>query len=79
MSWNNMNLYKVLKRGPNFRFTTQRLSQNDKYMVINREIISMSVSIRKTLKARVIGEQLTKVREWELSKGLNIKRNRKKK
>ena len=73
MSWNNMNLHKVLKRGPNFRFTTQRLSQNDKYMAINRAIISMSVSIRKTLKARVIGEQLTKSREWELSKGLKIK------
>ena len=39
MSWNNMNLHKVLKRGPNFRFTTQRLSQNDKYMAINRAII----------------------------------------
>ena len=63
MSWNNMNLHKVLKRGPNFRFTTQRLSQNDKYMAINRAIILMSVSIRKTLKARVIGEQLTKARE----------------
>ena len=73
MSWNNMNLHKVLKRGPNFRFTTQRLSQNDKYMAINRAIISMSVSIRKTLKARVIGEQLTKVREWELRKGLKVK------
>ena len=63
MSWSNMNLHKVLKRGPNFRFTTQRLSQNDKYMAINRAIILMSVSIRKTLKARVIGEQLTKARE----------------
>ena len=63
ISWNNMNLHKVLKRGPNFRFTTQRLSQNDKYMAINRAIILMSVSIRKTLKARVIGEQLTKARE----------------
>ena len=33
----------------------------------------MSASIRTTLKARVIGEQLTKVRECELSKGLKVK------
>ncbi len=49
--------------GPMRNLTTQRLSQNDKYMAINRAIILMSVSIRKTLKARVIGEQLTKARE----------------
>ena len=73
LSWNNMNLHKVLKRGPNFRFTTQSLSQNDKDMAINRAIIYMSASIRKTLKARVIGEQLTKAREWEVSKGLKVK------
>ena len=76
MSWSNMSLHKVLKRGPNFRFTTQKLSQNDKDMAINRAVISMSVSIRRTLKARVIGEQLTKTREWELSKGLKFKAHR---
>ena len=43
ISWNNMNLHKVLKRGPNFRFTTKSLSQDDKSMAINRAIISMSV------------------------------------
>ena len=76
MSWSNMSLHKVLKRGPNFRFTTQKLSQNDKDMAINRAVISMNVSIRRTLKARVIGEQLTKTREWELSKGLKFKAHR---
>ncbi len=68
-----MNLHKVMKRGSNFRFTTQCLSQSDKYMSINRAIISICVSIRKTMKSRVIGDQLTKAREWELSKGLKVK------
>jgi hypothetical protein len=45
-------------------------------MAINRAIISMSVSIRKTLKARVLGEQLTQARKWELSKGLRVKAHR---
>ena len=30
-------------------------------------------SIRKTLKARVIGEQLTQARKWELNKGQKVK------
>ena len=52
MSWSNMSLHKVLKRGPNFRFTTQKLSQNDKDMAINRAVISMSASIKKNSKSK---------------------------
>ena len=31
MSWNNMNLHKVLKRGPNFRFTTHCILSSTLY------------------------------------------------
>ena len=65
-------LERVLTRGPVFRFTPPKLNDDEKEIVINRTVASMTVKIHTNLIESRAGRKRTQTQQWKLDKGLRI-------
>ena len=72
IQWENSWLERVLTRGPAFRFTPPKLNDDEKEIVINRTVASMTVKIHTNLIESRAGRKRTQAQQWELDKGLRI-------
>ena len=70
IEWGNGWLRRVLTRGPAFRFTPPKLSDDEKEIAINRTVTSMEVKIRMNLIETRAGREITQAQSWERDKGL---------
>ena len=70
IEWDNGWLRRVLTRGPAFRFTPPKLSDDEKEISINRTVTSMAVKIRMNLIETRAGREITQAQAWERDKGL---------
>ena len=70
IEWGNGWLRRVLTRGPAFRFTPPKLSDDEKEITINRTVTSMTVKIRMNLIETRAGREITQAQAWERDKGL---------
>ena len=68
--WDSGWLKRVLTRGPAFRFTPPKLSDDEKEIAINRTVTSMTVKIRMNLIETRAGRTITQAHQWEKDKGL---------